>query len=144
MKRTTPQLILSEQFNQFIKASSSGRRLTPSGKRITKGTITNYQYVYKLIDEYEIKSENNLRIQLLHRASMRTIQREKNYWNRFFNQFSNFLYKDKGYYDNYVANVFKTIKTFFNYLQKEKGFIVGNHHKSFRIPLQQATPVVIL
>jgi integrase len=144
MKRSSPQLLLLEQLNQFIKASTSGRRLTPSGKRITKGTITNYKHVYRLIDEYQNNSGNKLRIQLLHKASMRTLQREKNYWNRFFNQFSNFLYKDKGYYDNYVANVFKTIKTFFNYLQKEKGFIVGNYHKSFRIPLQQATPVVIL
>jgi len=75
---------------------------------------------------------------------MRTLQREKNYWKRFFIHFSNFLYKEKKYYDNHVANVFKTIKTFFNYLQGEKGFIVGNYHKSFRIPLQQATPVVIL
>ena len=75
---------------------------------------------------------------------MRTLQREKNYWKRFFIHFSSFLYKEKNYYDNYVANVFKTIRTFLNYLQKEKGFIVGNYHKSFRIPLQQATPVVIL
>jgi lipid-A-disaccharide synthase-like uncharacterized protein len=27
MKRTTPQLLFSEQFKQFIKASSSGRRI---------------------------------------------------------------------------------------------------------------------
>lgn len=144
MKRTTPQLLVSEHFQQFIRASSSGRRLTPSGKRITKGTITNYQYVYKLIDEYEITSGNKLRIQLLHRAAMRTLQREKNYWNRFSVQFSNFLYKEKGYYDNYVASVFKIVKTFFNYLQKEKGFVVGNYHKSFKVPLQQSTPVVLM
>jgi len=144
MKRSSPQLLLLEQLNQFIKASVSGRRLTPSGKRITKGTITNYLHVYRLIEKFEARSENKLRIQMLHRASMRTLQREKNYWNRFFNQFSNFLYKDKGYYDNYVANVFKTVKTFFNYLQKEKGFVVGNYHKSFRVPLQQSTPVVLM
>jgi integrase len=142
--KKSPQLQFTNHFLQFIKVSKSGRRLTPSGKRITKGTIKNYEHVYDLIEVFESKLIDKLRIQLLHRASMRTLQREKNYWNRFFNQFSNFLYKDKSYYDNYVANVFKTIKTFFNYLQKEKGFVVGNYHKSFRIPLQQATPVVIL
>jgi integrase len=140
----TPQLQFKEQFSQFIKASRSGRRLTPSGKRITKGTITNYQHVYKLIEEFENKSTDKLRIQLLHRASMRALQREKNYWKRFFIQFSNFLYKEKAYYDNYTTNVFKIIKTFFNYLQKEKGFIVGNYHKSFRIPLHESSPIVLL
>lgn len=142
--KKTPQLQFTDHFLQFIKTSKSGRRFTPSGKRITKGTITNYEHVYNLIEMFEGKLTGKLRIQLLHRASMRTLQREKNYWKRFFIHFSNFLYKEKNYYDNYVANVFKTIKTFFNYLQKEKGFIVGNYHKSFRIPLQQSTPVVIL
>ena len=142
--KQTPQLEFIPQFDRFIKASRSGRRLTPSGKRITQGTITNYEHVYRLIEEFETRSTVKLRIQLLHRASMRTLQREKNYWKRFFIHFSNFLYKEKNYYDNYVANSFKTIKTFFNHLQKEKGFIVGNYHKSFRIPLQQSTPVVLL
>ena len=118
--------------------------MTTSGKRIARGTITNYLHVYNLLEVFESKSTDKLRVQLLHRAPMRTLQREKNYWKRFFIHFSNFLYKEKNYYDNHVANVFKTIKTFFNYLQGEKGFIVGNYHKSFRIPLQQATPVVIL
>jgi integrase len=74
---------------------------------------------------------------------MRTQQVEKNYWARFFQQFSTFLYKDKGYYDHYTSGVFKIIKTFFNYLQVEKGYVVGNYHRSFRIPLQQPTPVVL-
>jgi integrase len=142
--KKSPQLQFTDHFLQFIKASRSGRRLTPSGKRITKGTIINYEHVYDLIKVFESKSIDKLRIQLLHRASMRTLQREKNYWKRFFVHFSTFLYKEKKYYDNCVSNVFKTIKTFLNYLQKEKGFIVGNYHKSFRIPLQQSSPVVLL
>lgn len=143
MKKQTPQLLLTEQFKQFIKASASGRRLTPSGKKITKGTIINYHYAMQLINEFEQKSNFQLRIQLLHKASMRVLQREKNYWARFFIQFSNFLYREKNYYDNYVLNIFKILKTFFNYLQQEKGFMVGNYHKSFRVPLQQSTPVVL-
>jgi integrase len=143
MKRSVPQLLLTEQFIRFIKSSASGRRLTPSGKRITRGTITNYGYTLRLLQEYEAANGDKLRIQLLHRVSMRVLQREKNYWARFFNRFSNFLYKDKCYYDNYVSNIFKTLRTFFNYLQKEKGYIVGNYHKSFRVPLRQSAPVVL-
>jgi len=143
MKRSSPQLLLVERFSQFVKAAINGRRLTASGKRISKGTVTNYFFVQRLLLEYEEKYALQIRIQLLHKASLRTLQREKNYWARFFQQFSAFLYKDKGYYDNYTATVFKILKTFFNYLQVEKGYVVGNYHRSFRIPLQQSAPVVL-
>lgn len=144
MKKTAPQLFLKEHLQKFIKASFSGRRLSASGKRITKGTINNYSHTIKLIDEFENKYFTKIRIQLLHRASLRNLQREKNYWTRFFKQFSDFLYKSKGYYDNSVSNVFKILKTFFNYLQQDKGYIIGNYHKSFRIPIQNITPVVLI
>lgn len=143
MKNGAHQLMVTDEFQKFIKVSLSGRRRASSGKRITKGTITNYRYVLNLIEEFQELNDITLRIQLLHRASMRTLQREKNYWSRFFMQFSHFLYKDKKYYDNSVLNNFKTIKTFFNYLQQERGYVIGNFHKSFRIPLQQNTPVVL-
>ena len=143
MQKATPQIYVSEYFRQFIKASVSGRRLTASCKRITAGTITNYGYAQKLLAEFESRSGTPLRIQLLHRASMRTLQKERNYWARFYMQFSAFLYKEKGYYDNYVRNIFKIIKSFFNYLQTEKGFSVGNYHKAFRVPLQKTAPVVL-
>ncbi|MBI3719695.1 MAG: tyrosine-type recombinase/integrase [Sphingobacteriales bacterium] len=143
MKKQLPQLNLLETFAQFIRVSQSGRRLTPSGKKITKGTIVNYLYAQKLLTEYEEKEKVKIRVQLLHRASLRILQREKNYWQRFFIQFSGFLYKEKGYGDNYMANIFKILRTFFNYLQKEKGLIVGNYHKGFRIPSQQPSPVVL-
>ena len=143
MQKASPQIYVSEYFRQFIKASVSGRRLTASCKRITTGTITNYCYAQKLLLEFETRSGTPLRIQLLHRASMRTLQKEKNYWARFYMQFSAFLYKDKRYYDNYVRNIFKILKSFFNYLQTEKGFSVGNYHKSFKVPLQKTAPVVL-
>lgn len=127
----------------FIQASKTGRRLTPAGKKITAGTIQNYKYAMLLLQEFEAKKGIELRILLLHRACLRVIQKEKNYWSRFFLQFSNFLYKDKGYYDNAVGNNFKIIKTVFNYLQTEKGFSIGNYHKSFKVPPQTTVPVVL-
>ena len=105
--------------------------------------MANYNYALRLLNEFENQNGSSLRIQLLHRASVRMLQREKNYWKRFFVQFSGFLYRHKNYYDNYVANTFKVIKTFFNYLEKEKGLVIGNYHRSFRIPLQQSAPVVL-
>ena len=143
MKNTTPQILLTTYFQMFINASVSGRRLTVSGKKITSGTIRSYQYAMLLLQEFEKKKDAPLRIQLLHRASMRTIQKEKNYWARFFVQFTAFLYKDKNYYDNYVGNIFKVIKTFFNYLETDKGFSIGKFHRSFKVPIQTTIPVVL-
>ena len=143
MKTTAPQLPVTKYFRQFIHASASGRRSAAAGKRISKGTIANYEYVLRLLSEYETRYETQLRIQLLHRAPLRLLQKEKKYWTRFFIQFSHFLYKDKKYFDHYMLNIFKCVKTFFNWLQKEKGFVTGNYHQSFRVPLQEAVPVVL-
>jgi integrase len=143
MKKTLPQIPLTDYFQKFIKASISGRRLTASFKKITPGTITSYHYAEKLLLEFESKTNTKLRIQLLHRASLRTLQKEKNYWSRFYLQFSAFLSKEKGYRDSYVGNTFKIIKSFFNYLQTDKGLVVGNYHKSFRIHQQSTAPVVL-
>ena len=143
MKKSIPRIFVSGCLQQFIQASVSGRRLTASCKRISAGTIENYRYAQRLVSEFEMKTGHLLSIQLLHRASLRILQKEKNYWARFYNQFSDFLYKEKGYYDNYVRSTFKTLKALFNYLQTEKGFSIGNFHKSFRVPLQQSNPVVL-
>ncbi|MEI6811020.1 MAG: tyrosine-type recombinase/integrase [Candidatus Nomurabacteria bacterium] len=144
MKKSAPTISVSAYLSQFINASSSGRRLTPSGKRITSGTILNYQYVQKLLLQFEQRVGHSLRIQLLHRASMATLQKERKYWARFYTQFASFLYKEKGYHDHYVKSTFKVLKSFFNYLQNDKGFSVGNYHKLFRTPLQNTAPVVLL
>lgn len=105
--------------------------------------VVGYQCVLKLLLEYELKSGIKLRIELLHRGSLRTIQKERNYWSRFYRSFSEYLYGHKGYFDTYASHVFKIISTFFNWLQKEKGYTIGNFHKLFHIPLQQQLPVVL-
>ncbi|HMI77188.1 MAG TPA: tyrosine-type recombinase/integrase, partial [Ferruginibacter sp.] len=120
-----------------------GRRLMPSGKKVRKGTITQYRCVLALLEEFESLHEISLRIQLLHRGSLRDVQKEKNYWTRFFKQFSAFLYRKKNCYDQYVGSVFKVIKTFFRYLLVEKALPVGEFHKKFRVPSEKFTPVIL-
>ncbi len=137
------ELLFVPEFEKFIAALSSGRRLTPSGKRLSEGTIINYKFTLKLLIEYEHLQQIKLRVNVFAKTSLKTLQTEKKYWMKFFFQFCNFLYKNKGYYDNYVTGNFKNIKAFFNYLLIEKALPVGQYHKLFRIPLQQFTPVVI-
>ena len=93
--------------------------------------------------QFEQTFGTQLRILLLHKSSLRILQQEKNYWTKFKNKFLLFLYKEKKYVDNTVNNVFKIIKIFFNYLQIEKAYPVGNYHKQFRVSLQNTTPTVL-
>ena len=142
MKKDTRQLLLLPEFQKFIIASSTGRRLMPSGKKIRSGTIEQYRHTYSILEEFG-KDQEPLRIQLLHRSSLRAIQKEKNYWSRFFKRFSSFLYKDKNYYDQYTGSVFKVIKVLFHYLSIEKAFPVGDFHKRFRVPTEHFTPAIL-
>ncbi len=116
--------------------------MMPSGKKLKPGTIEQYRHAYSLLQEYS-KLYEPLRIQLLYRSSLRIIQKEKNYWIRFFKRFSTFLYKDKKYFDQYTGSIFKIIKVFFHYLSIEKAYPIGDFHKRFRIPAESFTPAVL-
>lgn len=140
---TTTALPLLPWFCKFMAATATGRRLMPSGKKIRKSTQMQYLHVYKLLCEFESCLPQPLRIRLVHRSSLRELQREKNYWAVFFRKFCSFLYNEKKYFDYYCTGVFKVLKTFFNYLGTEKSLPVGHFHKKFRVPAEKFTPVII-
>lgn len=143
MKKETPALLLLPEFQKFITASASGRRLMPSGKKIRPGTIDQYRCIYGLLAEFEQLEQQPLRILILHRTSLRTIAKEKNYWKKFLKRFTDFCWRKKTYFDSYTASVLKVIKTFFNYLSIEKALPVGEFHKKFRVPVEQHNPVIL-
>ena len=128
---------------KFITATATGRRLMPSGKRIRTGTIEQYRHVYSLLRQFEERQQEPLRILMLHRSPLRHLQKEKNYWKRFFKNFSQYMYRTKHYYDQYAGSVYKVIKVFFHYLSIERGLPVGEYHKQFRTPCEQFVPVVL-
>ena len=76
-------------------------------------------------------------------AVLATIQKERNYWSRFFKRFSHFLFNENKYFDQYAGSVFKILKTFFNYLSVEKSLPIGEFHKKFRIPCKYFTPAIL-
>ncbi|HEY6504246.1 MAG TPA: tyrosine-type recombinase/integrase [Chitinophagaceae bacterium] len=142
--KTNRQLLLIPLFQKFITASATGRRVTPSGKRLSKGATIQYQCVCKLLQEFEkIHAAGPLRVKLIHRSSLRQLQSEKLYWQRFFRKFTGWLYQEKNYYDQYMGSVSKVLRTFFNYLLNEKCMPIGNFHKQFIVPAQKITPIVL-
>lgn len=142
MKKIHP-LCLLQEFQKFIWDSSRGRRVQPGGKRIARGTLRQYDMVYRLLEQYQQKSGAPLRVQLLLRAGLRQLQKERKYWQLFYRGFSDFLYRDKNSFDQYAASVFKVLKTFFRYLAVEKGLPVGEFYKKFRVPVFPASTVIL-
>jgi len=139
---SSQQQLLCSLFKKFIEDCKSGRRPTLAGKKISKGAITQYEIVHRLLLEYESIQLAPLRITILNSKSSRLIQTEKNYWKRFFKNFTNWLYQKK-YNDIYVAAIIKTIRTFFNYLIKDKCLNIGTFHLQFRIPNHNLIPIVL-
>jgi integrase len=136
-------LLLVDLFERFIKESKTAKRLKPDGTRIKARSIVNYEYALKYIREYQLLKDIKLRIAECTSRNKKNFFAESNYWKNFYLGFTNFLYKDKYCFDNYVGSMIKIIKTFFNYLNKEKGIETGPFFKSFYV-CKQEIPVICL
>ena len=136
-------ILFLKEFALFIKSSKTGRRRMPSGKKITKGTLTQYQCVRNLIRDFECNQKCVLRIVPLKRSSARLIQKEKFYWKNTIKSLLQYLYRDRGCYDNYVSGVLKVIKSFFRYIEIEKSIYVGAFYKAFRVPSDVFDPITL-
>lgn len=122
---------LLDLYRKFIRDSKNGKRLQPNGKKIAKGTISNYANTLKLLTEFSEKNGFALRVRSIRRLTAKEMESEKKYWKKFYKSFSDFLYDDLGCFDNYVGQCFKTIKAFFSYLNKDVGLMVGDFYKQF-------------
>jgi integrase len=130
---TKKQLAFFPFFERFIKDSSKGKRVQPDGKRIGAGTIRNYNNTFLLLKDFCREKNFELRIRPMKYLNRREAEVEKNYWKKFYKRFSDYLYNDRAYYDNYVGSVVKNLKVFFNYLNKELALGVGDFHKLFYV-----------
>jgi len=128
---------------QFIKSSQKGHRRKADGNRLTGGTVDNYTNCYRLLNQFCESRQFTLRLRLFNRLNKRDQLTEKNYWKKFYRQFTDYLYNDLDLYDNYVGSVIKSLRTFFNYLAVEKQLPVGLYHKQFFIP-KEDIPVIAL
>jgi integrase len=139
---TIPKNLFVPLFKKFIADCKSGRRPTSSGKKMSKGAIAQYEIVYTLLLEFESLQSNPFRITILNSKSNRLIQTEKNYWKKFFKSFTGWLYQKK-YFDIYVSAITKTLRTFFNYLIKDKCLNIGTFHLQFHVPNHNIIPIVL-
>jgi len=124
-------------FKKFIRHSKSGRRLQPNGKRISHGTLRNYEFAQMLLRRFSEEKNFALHIRSVRRLSQRELAVDKRYWKNLYKEFTNYLYNDLGFFDNYVGMNIKIIKTFLGFLNKDLGLAVGEFHKSFYVPKEE-------
>ena len=129
MKKSTAIIPL---FEKFIKDCETGKRLKKNGERMKQESIDNFTYTIRNLQSFSEQASFELRICDASKLNTREMKSEKNYWKKFYHQFTEYLYK-KGLFDNYVGVTIKNIRTFFNYLQGEKDLDVGDFHKSFYV-----------
>lgn len=139
MKKTQPLIPL---FKQFIRDSETGKRLKKNGERITTRSIENYGYVLKNLIRFSTDTNFELRVCSILRLTQRELLSEKNYWKKFYKNFTEYMYK-KGCFDNYVGANIKVIRVFFNYLKEEKDIYTGDFHKQFYVRKEQIDILVL-
>lgn len=131
-------------YDRFIKASETGKRTSPNGKRLSKGTIRNYGCTRKLLERFAQEKKFMLRVKVINTNNKRILTGEMNYWRKFYLRFTTFMYKDLGLFDNYVGSNIKNIRTFFTYLRRDLQLNVGDYHRRFYVKKEEVPIVVVL
>ena len=142
MIKSNKTILLIPLFEEFITKTQRGKRLRKDGRQISQSSITSYKTSCKLLARYEQHIGKAIEVPLLQSTAKRSVTTLKNYWERFYRDYTAFLFK-QGYIDNYVGLQFKMLRTFFNYLTNEKQLNIGQYHKSFYIR-KEDTPIVVL
>jgi len=133
IKKQAKEIDFFKAYDRFLADSRTGRRLQPNGKRISKGTLANYEFTQKVIAEFCSCKKFGLRLRSGRWLNSRELMSERNYWKRFYKSFTDYLYDDREYFDNYTGQIIKNLKVFFNYLNKEKMMDIGQFHRNFYV-----------
>ncbi len=130
-------------FRKYINEIKKGLHVQNSGKRITTGSIDNYLCLEKLLNDFKLQKNFNLRFKILNLSNKKQFTEEQNYWKFFYKEFSNYLYDDLGHFDNYVGMMTKLLRAFFNYLITQKGLAIGSFHKNFFTPGEEIEIIIL-
>lgn len=133
IKGKTTDLDFLEEFGKFVKASLQGKRTKQNGARLLRGSVRKLEITFLTLKEFSDAKHFDLKIKVFKKYNARDMERQKSYWKKFYQKFSDYLYNDLNCYDNYAGSVIKDIRTFFNYLITEKNLLIGNYHKKFYI-----------
>lgn len=138
------QLLFVSEFQKFINATKSGKRTKLSGAKIKPATIENYRNVLKLLSAFEQYTNKELTIAYNTGGNTQVLQHEKRYWAKFYREFSDFLYLQKGCHDNFCGHVFKIIKCFFRYLKQQRFINLNSFYENFYVKREDIRVISLL
>ena len=130
-------------FKQFIKDTSKGKRTKPNGERIKPQTVETYEVVYRHLVQVCQKRNYLLRVCEYQRLTKRERLSERIYWKKFERMFSDYLLNERKAHDNYTGHNYRTLKTFFHYLNNDKFLETGPYFRQFKV-VRQEVPVTAL
>lgn len=137
MPKKTTEILLLPLFNKYVREIKSGKHLQKNGRKIKAGSLVNYYCLQKLLSDFSVLKNYQLRIKPMDRVKKSEFNAEQKYWKDFYIKFTNYLYFDLDHYDNYVGRVMKLLRAFFNYLNSEKGINTGLFYKKFYSPSEE-------
>ena len=127
----------------MIWDTAKGKRVKKDGKRIKLSTVEGYTYTQNLLLDFASKTNFEIKIYIATNLTAKETEQAKKYYKKFYTTFTDYLYKDKDLFDNYVAIVIKCLRTFFNYLNTELNMGVGDFHKKFYTHSEEIDIVVL-
>lgn len=130
-------------YDQLIRETSLGKRTKKDGKRIRQNTIDNYIYCKKILLRFVTEKNFEIKLYLVNKLAKAEKEKAKKYWKKFYKEFTDYLYYDLDFYDNYVGQITKGLRTFFNYLVNECGLLIGNYHSFFYVAHEEI-PIIVL
>jgi len=77
MKKIANSHLFLPFVEEFISNSKSAKRIQSNGKKLTSGTIRNYQYLLNHLKGFEAFSETQIRIKIFTKLNKTSLQVEK-------------------------------------------------------------------
>ena len=116
-------------FERFITESKNGERRTKKGKIFSSGTTKQYKYNLRVIQDYEKYTGSKITWDSIN--------------DKFYNKFTNYLWDERGCFDNVVGARVKILKTFLRWVQEE-GIVKTKLYSDKWIIWEQEADIVVL
>ena len=129
--------------HKFINEVKKGKHIQKNGKKIKADSLDNYFYLENLLIKFSEKKVFHIRLRNSIELTKKQFDDEQKYWKSFYHAFTTYLYDDLEHFDNYVGRLIKLLRSFFNYLEGEKGMHIGAFHKKFYAPYEDIEIVVL-
>lgn len=132
----------TQLFQQFITKSKNGTHKQLNGKRLRPIVIEKYIGALDTIRRFQSETSVDLHICDLKNTQRRKALLEHKRWTKLVKQLSSYLFS-RGCHDNYVGTQFKIIKTFLNFVTKEKFIDCSGIINCFKT-LGEKIPIIVL